>query len=165
MQNAAVVPDGDIIRVLPAMTNLKVVVVCDQVDKTSQHLVAFLLSEAVDTLYVVTNTEDALPTSDWVGANDWVYSLQLSTDVLGSATRLAVQLKVVLLSRFCKARLCIGGSEAFKELLVRWRKTIVKLVAACPECVYPQLATDRALWPYRGLVLTTTSLWQFCQSQ
>lgn len=74
MENAAVVPDGKVVGVLPAMTNLKVMVVRDEVDEASQSFIAFLLGETIDTLHMMANAEDTLPASDRVCADDGVNS-------------------------------------------------------------------------------------------
>ena len=50
MVDAPVVPDGEIVGVLPAVTDLQVVVVGDEVDEPFQGVLALELGEAVDLL-------------------------------------------------------------------------------------------------------------------
>ena len=67
VEHAPVIPDGQVVGVLPPEPDLEVVVVRDELDEPAQQIVAFGLTQAVDPLGVVTNGEDGLPTGDLRG--------------------------------------------------------------------------------------------------
>ena len=80
----------------------------------------FLQKMSRQITYVVAHSEDALPSGDWVGADHWVDGLELGADVLGCATRVAVELETILLRGLLEAWLRVCGIEGVEELLV-WR--------------------------------------------
>jgi hypothetical protein len=56
-----------------------------------------ILSQAINVLNVVANSEDGLPASDWVGADNWVLGGEFIADVEWGATRLGVKLELLVL--------------------------------------------------------------------
>ena len=69
---------------------------------------------------MMSDGEDGLPASDWIGADDGVRSLEIIADVVGRAARGGVQFEVIIFGSFIEHWLGIGGSKGFKEFLVRW---------------------------------------------
>lgn len=69
MIHAAIIPDRQIIRILPSMPNLQVVVLRNQLYEPVQRGFAFFFGEPVDLLHVVADCEDGLPTGHRIGAD------------------------------------------------------------------------------------------------
>ncbi len=133
MVNGAVVPDGEIIDVLPAVADLKVVVLDNELGEPVEEVLGFSLAEAVDLSNVVANSEDTLPAGDRVGADDGVDGLKELADVLGGTTLSTVNLKAVAVSSLVEAGLGICGGQGVKEALDGLGDAVVDLVARSPE--------------------------------
>ena len=93
----------------------------------------------VDALGVVADGVHALPARDRVGPDDRMNSLEIRSNILWSATFGTVQLEVILLGALVENRLGVGGGQSFQKLLVRWRQTVVDLVARRPQSVSASL--------------------------
>ena len=87
MVNRSVVPNCDIIGVLPAVSDLQVVIVNDQSDKPFKQSLALFWSNIIDVLYVVTDSKDRLPACDRVRSDDRMDGLKDFTHIFGSAAR------------------------------------------------------------------------------
>lgn len=64
MIDTAIVPNSYIVRILPPKAYLEIMVLSQQLQKPLPKLSALILSNFVDTLGMVTNSEDAFPASD-----------------------------------------------------------------------------------------------------
>lgn len=121
MVHATVVPDGQIIGVLPSMADLEIMVLHDQGKEPVQRMLALLLTKLIDLRHVVAYTKDGFPAGYRVCANNWMDGFQLGPYVLWRTSRFAVQFEVVILRGGTKPRLCVGCCEPLEELLV-WRR-------------------------------------------
>lgn len=83
-------------------------------------MIALGFRHFIDALRMMANGIYALPASDRVGSDDRVNSRQVGTNILRCTALGTVKLEVVLLSTLVENRLCISGSQALEELLVRW---------------------------------------------
>lgn len=110
--------------------------IVDKIQEPLQQLLALFISQAVDVPNVATDGEDALPSSDGVGSNNGVDSLELSADVFRSTTRLVVQLEACSLSDVTEAGLLKGSSQGLEEFLVRLANAVVDFIARGPESIY-----------------------------
>lgn len=72
MEHAPVVPDGDVVGVLPAQTHLDRVVLCHEVVEPLEEVVALLGRDVVDVPHVRADGEDALPARHRVRADHGV---------------------------------------------------------------------------------------------
>lgn len=136
MVHRPVVPDGQIVDILPPVADLQVVVLDDELDEPVEEVLRLGLAQPVDLLDVVAHGEDALPARHGVRADDGVDRLEELAHVLGGAPLGAVQLEAVALSRLVEARLGVGCREGVEEALQGLRDAVVDLVAGCPEGVW-----------------------------
>jgi hypothetical protein len=136
MIDTPVIPNRQIIRILPSVTDLQVMVLNNELHKPVQGSSALFLRQSVDLLDMVSNPKNGLPSCDWVCANHRMNGLQVSAHVLWGSTRFTVELETVLLGAEAKAGLCISGCKAFEELLVRLGKPIIQLIPRCPQSIY-----------------------------
>lgn len=133
MIHAPIIPYGQVIHVLPAITHLKVVVLHNQLHEPVQSTPALVGGQTIDMLDVVADRKHGLPACDGIGADHGVLSCELAADILGRAARLAIELKVVVFCGLVEARLGVCCRQAFEEFLVGRREAVVDLVAGCPE--------------------------------
>ena len=87
MIDTAIVPNRKIVDVLPAVTDLEIVVLNDQLDEPVQEVSRLIFRKAVNVLDMVSNREHTLPPRDWVGANYWMNGFKDVADILGRASR------------------------------------------------------------------------------
>lgn len=135
MVHAPVIPDGDVIGVLPLVAHLQVVVLDNELHEPVEEVLALLLAQAVDALAVVTDGIDGLPAGDGVGADDGVDGLEDLAHVLRSAALAAVHAEAVTLGRLVEERLRVIRSQGVEEGAQGGRDALVELVARGPECV------------------------------
>lgn len=95
MINASVVPDSQVILVLPPIANLKIMVLYYQVEKPSQQTCALCFTHFVDPLGVLADGKDALPSCDRIRADDRVDGFDVSTDVFWRTSLATVELEIV----------------------------------------------------------------------
>jgi hypothetical protein len=62
----------------------------------------FILSQTVNVLNVVADSEDGLPAGDWVGADNWVLGGKFIADVEWGATGFGVKLELLVLGSLCE---------------------------------------------------------------
>ena len=108
MIHTPVIPDGEIILVLPSVSDLQVVVIDEQSHEPVEQRLTLQLSHVVDLPDVVSDGENALPAGDGVGADHGVDGLEKLADVLGCAALTAVEVEAVLVGGLVEARLHIG---------------------------------------------------------
>lgn len=135
MVHRAVIPDGEVIDVLPLVTDLQVVVLDNELHEPVEEVARLGLAETVDLLDVMASAEDALPAGDGVGANHGVDGFEELADILRRTTLGAVDLETIALSGVVEAGLSVGRSECLEELLQRLGDTVVNLVSGRPESV------------------------------
>lgn len=139
MIDAAIIPDRQIILILPAQAHLQIVILHDQLHEPLEEVLALRLAHLIDALGVVADGEDALPARDGIGANDRVHGFEVGADVERVAALGGVELEVVLGGGFVEEGLCVGGGEGFEEFLVGWGDAVVDFVAGGPERVAARL--------------------------
>lgn len=111
----------------------------DQLSEPVEKVVALVLGHFIDALRVVANGVNALPAGDRIRPDDGVNRLEVCSDVLWRTAFGAVQLEVVPLGTFVENGLRVSGSQSLQELLVRWRQTVVDLVARRPQSIAASL--------------------------
>jgi len=133
--HAPVVPDGQVVLVLPPVAHLQVVVVDDQADEPVEQRAALESCHVVDLLHVRTDGEDGFPASHWVGADHGVDGLEDLADVLGGAALGGVELEAVAFGSLVEAGLCVSRGESLEKALVWGGDAVEELVAGSPEGV------------------------------
>lgn len=123
MERAAVVPDGDVVDVLPSEPDLQVVVINAQLVEPIKHVLALFSGQAVDMANVRTDGVYRLPARHRVRADDGMDGLEDGPDVFWSAARLVVELEAASLSGGIEVRLTECAGQVVDELLVNGRKT------------------------------------------
>lgn len=108
-------------------------VVDNQSIEPAENVLALFLRKTVDLLGMMAYSKNTLPARNRVGADDGMDRLQIISDVLWSTSWCGVQFEIVLLRALIKDGLCVGSGQAFQELLVRLRDTVVDFVSGCPE--------------------------------
>lgn len=135
MVDGAVVPDGEVVEVLPAVADLEVVVLDDEVDEPVEEVARLVVGEALDALDVVADGEDALPARHGVRADDGVVRLEGFPYVLGGPAHAGEDLEAVVRGRLVEDGLRAVRGQALEELLHRGREAVVDFVAGGPEGV------------------------------
>lgn len=125
MVNTSVVPNSKVIRILPTMTNLKIVVLNNQLHKPVEKVTRFFLGQAVDSLNVSAHGEDALPACDRIGANHGVVRFECIAYVVRRAARPRVDRKAVLAGCFVEAWLGVICRQRIKETLKRFGYAVI----------------------------------------
>lgn len=128
MIHTSIIPNREIIRILPPMTDLQIMVLDNQLNEPVQGPLTLFLGQPVDMLDVVSNAKYRFPASYWVGADHGMHSLQVCANILGSAAGFGIQLETVLFSAEAEAGLRIGSCETFEKLLIWLGETIVEFV-------------------------------------
>ena len=128
MIDGSVIPDGQVVDMLPLEADLEVVVLHNQLDKPVEEVLALLVREAVDALDVVADGEHGLPPRYWVGSNEGVNGLENLADVLGSAAGGRVDGEVVALGGVVEERLSVVSSKSVEELPQLGGDAIVELI-------------------------------------
>ena len=82
MEDGAIVPDRNIIHILPLEPDLQIMIVADQSHEPLQQSFAFELGHVVDVSDVGADREDGLPTCHWVGAHYGMDGSKLRPDIL-----------------------------------------------------------------------------------
>lgn len=142
MVHRPVVPDRQIVHVLPAVPHLQVVVLDDELHEPAQEVRRLLVAEAVDLLHVVADGEDGLPAGDRVRADDGVDGLEELADVLRGAALGRVDAEAVAVGGLVEARLGVGGCEGVEEGTEGGRDAVVDLVPRSPEGVWSHVSTS-----------------------
>lgn len=89
---------------------------------------ALIWSQLIDSDKMVTDGEQTLPTSHWVGAYNRVYGFQGLADILRRSSRLSVELKSHLLRRLRVSQLRKGSRETLEEFSVGRGNLVINLV-------------------------------------
>ena len=100
MVDTAIIPDSYIVSILPAVADLKVMVVDKQADKPVEQAPRLERREAINALHMVADGENRFPTCDGVRADDRVGGLQVFADVLGGTARCGVELETNIFGSF-----------------------------------------------------------------
>ena len=135
MVDAAVVPNSQVVDVLPSVADLQIVVFDDQLNKPVQEVLGLIICQAMDVLDVMADSKDALPTGNRVGTNNWVNGFKHIADVFGSSSRSGKERESIRIGGLFETRLCVVGSQAVQEVLQRLGDAIVELIPRCPQCI------------------------------
>jgi hypothetical protein len=114
------------------MSNLQIMILCDQLHEPIQRALALFFSESIDVLHMMTYAKHGLPAGDGVGANHGVNGSEARARILWGAARGGVQVELVLGSCTVELRLCVRCSQRFEELLIGSGEAVVEFVARCP---------------------------------
>jgi hypothetical protein len=117
VESTAVVPDRDIVLVLPAEPHLQIVIILQQAFEPGQKHLALLLRHTIDELAVMADREQRLPPRHGVGPDDGVYSMQLTPDILRRATHFRVELKIAALGCGNEVGTAERAGQGLEELL------------------------------------------------
>lgn len=109
----------EIIRVLPTVAHLQVMILHDQVYEPVGEIFALLIAQSVDSLHMSANSEDTLPSCNRIGADYWVLSTQIFSDILRGTARALKNLEAVIFCELIELRLREGCIQPFQEFLVR----------------------------------------------
>ena len=118
MIHTPVIPNRQIIHILPPVPDLKIMVIRHQSHEPVKQMLALSLCHIIDLLNVVPKSEDRFPAGNWVGADHGVNSFEDFSDVFGGSSRFGVDLESILLSRSVETGLGISCRERVKEFLV-----------------------------------------------
>jgi len=133
--SGAVVPDSEIILVVPLEAALKIMVLSDHTEELILEVGALTISQTVNVLAMVTNSKDALPSSDRIGANNGVVSGKFTTNVEWVTTGLLIKLELLVLGSLGEEGLSICSGQTIEELLVSRREAVIDLIARSPKSV------------------------------
>lgn len=125
MVHTPVIPDCEIIRVQPLVTDLQIVVIDEQSHEPCEESLTLLLSHVVNLGNVLAECEDGLPARDGVGADDGVDGFEELADVLRSTALSSEELEAVFLGGLVEARLGVGGGQGVEEFLVWFGDAVV----------------------------------------
>ena len=139
MVHAPVIPNSDIVGVLPLEAHLEVVVLDNKLSKPVEEMLALLLGQPIDALTVVADSIHRFPARDGVGTDDRVDGLEGLADVLGRATLATIYAEAVALGCLVEERLGVVGGQCVEEGAQRGRDAVVQLVAGGPERVTARL--------------------------
>jgi len=73
-------------------------VLSDHTEELVEKVGGLVLSQSVDMLNVVADSEDSLPACNGIGADNWVLGRELVTNIQWRATGLGVELEFLVLS-------------------------------------------------------------------
>lgn len=118
MIHTPVIPNRQIIRILPSVSYLEIMIIGHQSDKPLKQMLALSLCHVIHLLNMVPESEDRLPPSNRVCAHNGMDGLEDFSNVFGCPTRFGVDLESILLGGGIEARLGIGGREGLKKFLV-----------------------------------------------
>ncbi len=118
MIHAAIIPDSKIIRVRPAVPDLQIMILNNQLREPVQKMLALSLANFVDPLCMMTNGVNAFPARNRIRADDWVDGSEILANVLRSTALGAVELETVVLCALLEDRLRVGARQLFQEFLV-----------------------------------------------
>ena len=110
MIDTPVIPNCHVIRILPAMSNLQIMIIHNQLHEPFEESFRFQGRHVVDLLNMFANCEDRFPACDGVSTDDGVDGGQFFADVVGGATRGEVEFEVVVLGSLTEFGLRAGGS-------------------------------------------------------
>jgi hypothetical protein len=108
MIHTPIIPDRKIIRILPSMSDLKIMIIHHESQKPVQYAFTLPFCKSIDFLHMVSESEDALPASDGVGAYDGVDGFEDFADVFGGAAGRGIDLEAILLGCFVEFWLRVG---------------------------------------------------------
>ena len=129
MIDAAIVPDGHVVGLLPPEPDLQVMVLDDQLHEPVQKMLGFLIRQAMDPFHVVADGKDGFPARHRVSANNRMDRLEDLADVLGGAARGRVDGEVVALGGVAEQWLGVVGCQGVEELAEGRRDAVVEFVA------------------------------------
>lgn len=118
--DAAIVPDGEIVDIVPSVTDLQVMVLDDQADEPVQDVLGLVIRQTMDVLDMVAHREHGFPACHGVGAHDGVDGLEDVADVLGGAARRGEELEVVLIGGCVEVWLGVVCCESVEEAPECW---------------------------------------------
>jgi len=90
MIHTSIVPDRQIIGILPSMTDLQIMIINYQGQELIQKSLAFELRQPIDALDMMPKRKDRLPACDRIGAYNWMDSFEDLADVLWSTALFTV---------------------------------------------------------------------------
>ena len=117
MIHTPVIPDRQIVRILPSMSNLKIMIVNNQSQKPIKKPLALAFCQPVDVLHVVAQREDRLPPCDGICTDYWVHGNQLFADIFGRPACFGVDFESIFGRGFIEFRLRVGGGQPLEKLL------------------------------------------------
>ena len=111
MERASIVPDGNVVYVVPVESDLQIMIILEKFLKPLQSHTALLFGQAVDELAVLADWVETLPAGDRICPDDRMGSLEIATDILSGTARLLVQLEVSPFSSGDKVWTAKGAGE------------------------------------------------------
>ena len=135
MVHTSIIPNREIIGILPSMSHLQIVVIDNQPHEPVKQRLRFRLREAVHPLHVMTNSKHRLPAGHGISAYHGMDGFELFAHVLGRAAGFAVDVEPVLGCCEVEFGLRLGGVKGLQESLVRLRNTAVEFVSGSPKSV------------------------------
>lgn len=76
MKNTSIIPNSNIILILPPEPYLQIVIVQHKPHKPIQQILALLGSDTIYMLDMASNRENRFPTGDRVGSHDWMHGFE-----------------------------------------------------------------------------------------
>lgn len=107
--NTPVVPNRYIIRILPAVSDLQVVIFHNQLHEPFQQRFRFQGCHVIDVLHVGADCEDGFPPGNRISANDGMDGGEIFANVVGGAAGVGVEFEVICFGRLIKLRLRVGS--------------------------------------------------------
>ena len=120
---------------IPLESTLQIMILGNHSQELVSKVITLTFSQAIDMLYMVTNSKDSFPAGDWVSADNRVLGGEFVADVEWVAARFGVDLEFLVFGGLGEEWLGVCGCETVEEFLVGWGETVVDFVAGCPEGV------------------------------
>lgn len=126
--DTTIIPNGEIVDVVPTVTDLQVMILHNQADEPVQEVLGLVVGQPVDVLDVVAHGEHGLPARHGVGAHYRVDGFEYVADVLGGSSGRREELEVVLLGGCVEVWLGVVCRERVEEAPECGRDAVVELV-------------------------------------
>lgn len=113
MESTPVIPDSNIVNVLPPEPDLEIMIVLKQLLEPTQEHLTLLFGDPVYKLAVLAHGVQRPPASDGVGADDWVDGSKFAAGILDSAARFLVKFEASPTGSFDEVRAAESTCQAF----------------------------------------------------
>ena len=135
MEHGTVVPNCEVIDILPFVADLQVMIFHNKLNEPVEKVARLGFAKSIDLLDVMARTEDALPACDGVCADHWVDGFEELANVLRRTALGAVDLEAIPLGSIVKSWLSVCCGQSLEKLLEWLRNPVVDLVAGSPQSV------------------------------
>ena len=120
MERASVIPDSNIIHIMPFKSDLQIMIIFEQLFEPLQEHRALFFGHAVNELGMLADRIYTLPARDRICTNDGMDSFEFATNVFRRSSLLFVELEVASLGRLNEIWAAKGARKSLQKFLNRW---------------------------------------------